>query len=486
MPNGQGNRPIDRLLGASRGRLLTVAAVAVFIIACLDWYVGETVTLGALYILPIILVSGTLSRPQILGVAALCAALRLLFNPHPTLTGLVMNGAFALLAYGIIALFAVELAENRREILRQLNEIRHQQRLRLDAEEQLRLLAESSPAAIFTLDGQARIVSANRATRELLGLPEDCSPVGRSIDRNLPVLAEALKLETGGEAFRTVAQVQGTRADGTLFLAQVCFSTYRADDRSARLAAIAFDSTEDTREREEQSQQQMLESHRIVAGAVAHEVRNVCSAMSVIYSNLAAVAGLTGNPDFQALGSLLTGLGRLAHLELHGRAEAWGGSADLRDVLNQLRILIAPAWDDEGGHLAWPDLRSPLLVAADSFTLLQAFLNIANNSLTAVSQAAVKRLAVEVEISETFAHAVFADSGPGVSDPASLFKPFRSGSGDVGIGLYVSRALLRRYGGDVRYEPASSGARFIVEVPLHGASSDVSFGNERNPALAGG
>jgi PAS domain S-box-containing protein len=415
----------------------------------------------------------------------LCAFLRLLFNPHPTATGLLMHGSFALLAYGVIALFAVELAKNRREILRQLNEIRHQQGLRLDAEEQLRLLAESSPAAIFTLDAQARIVSANRATRELLGLGEHEALAGRSVEACLPVLAEALKLETGADSFRTVAQVQGTRPDGTAFCAQVCFSTYRAGDRSARLAAIAFDSTEDTREREEQSQQQMLESHRIVAGAVAHEVRNVCSAMSVIYANLEPMPGMRESPDFQAMGSLLTGLGRLAHLELQGRDEAHG-SADVRDVLNQLRILIAPAWDEEGAEIHWPDLRHPLLVAADSFTLLQTLLNIAKNGLTAVSRVCDKRLAIGIETSGTLARVSFIDSGPGVAEPEILFQPFRSGSGNVGIGLYVSRALMRRYGGDVRYAPGPDGTRFIVEVPLHGTSSDAYSGNEPHSAVISG
>ncbi|MEO8592299.1 MAG: ATP-binding protein [Candidatus Solibacter sp.] len=474
--------PVDWLLGASKASLLTLAATAMVAIAWLDWYVGEAVTLGAFYILPIILLSVVLSRAQILGVAALCAALRLLFNPHPTLAGIAMNGCFALLAYGVIGLFAVELASKRRKIVDQLTEIGRQQRLRLEAEEQLRMLAESSPAAIFTLDGQGLIVSANRATRELLGVADAGSVAGLPIDQNLPVLAEALRFETGGNSFRTVAQVHGTRLDGAPFLAQACFSTYRTADGAVRLAAIAFDSTEDTREREEQSQQQALESHRIVAGAVAHEVRNVCSAMSTIYSNLGRVRELEGNLDYQALGSLVTGMGMLANLELHGREETKGDSADVRDVLNQLRILIGPAWDD-GGFIDWPDLRHPLMVSADSFTLLQAFLNIANNSLTAVSQARDKRLTVGVEIRGELACVLFTDTGAGVLDPARLFKPFRSGSGNVGLGLYVSRALLRRYGGDVRHEPLVAGARFIVEVPLHGVSPDGSLGKQSNSAL---
>jgi PAS domain S-box-containing protein len=485
MNDSEPRRLVDRLLSASRGRLLWAAAVSIVCTAWLDWYAGEAVTLGALYILPILLLSTALTRGQLLCVALLCAVLRLLFNPHPTVPGLVLNFSFALVAYGVIAVSGVELARNRREILGQLHEIRRQQALRREAEEQLRLLAESSPAAIFTLDGGAAIVSANRATRELLGLAEDAEMVGRNVSAHLPVLAEALKFDTGDASFRTVSQVQGARADGSPFLAQACFSTYRAANGEPRLAAIAFDSTEDTREREEQSQEQLHESHRIIAGAVAHEVRNVCSAMNVVYANLDSAPGMRGNRDFEALGGLLDGLRRLADMELDGRAGPRAGSADLRDVLSQLRVLIEPGWEEAGGRVVWPELARPLLVAADSFSLLQAFFNLAVNSLTAVAGSPERALTVSVEELGPRLHVAFADTGPGVADPSALFQPFRSGSGSVGIGLYVSRALLRRFGGDVRYQASGPGARFIVEVPLHGMDLHAASGRQHASTAPG-
>jgi hypothetical protein len=32
--------------------------------------------------------------------------------------------------------------------------------------------------------------------------------------------------------------------------------------------------------------------------------------------------------------------------------------------------------------------------------------------------------------------------------------------------LYVSRAVIRSYGGDLRYEPTSTGCRFVVELQV--------------------
>jgi two-component system sensor kinase FixL len=476
----------ERRIWIPRAWVPCAGGLLIAVIAAVDWYFGEGLSLGALYVLPILLLSEALSRFQLSFVVLLCVVLRHQFSPPTSLANGILGGAFALAAYGLIGLFASELVKKRRETLQHLREIEHQQALRIKAEEQLRLLAEGSPAAIFTLDENAAILSANKATRELLGLSSSDALVGMAVKDHLPVLAEALKLDAGGAAFRTVAQVQGKRQDGTPFLAQACFTTYKVGGDVPRLAAIAFDSTEDSREREEQSQHQMLESNRIIAGAVAHEVRNVCSAMAVLYSNLETVPGIAANRDYQAMGSLVSGLRNLACLELHGDDGMRGSSADVRDVLNQLRILIDAAWRDEDARLEWPDLAQPILAAADSFTLLQAFLNIVNNSLSAVSTASEKRLTVSITTLGKLVHVCFEDTGTGVSDPASLFQPFRTDTGNVGLGLYISRALLRRHGGDVRYEPSLAGARFIVEVPLHGVSIDVATANRRNPALAGG
>ena len=73
--------------------------------------------------------------------------------------------------------------------------------------------------------------------------------------------------------------------------------------------------------------------------------------MSVVYSNLHGVPGLLENRDYKTLGNLVTGLGALAHLELHGRKDKRNVSADVREVLNQLRLLIGPAWEEEGADI---------------------------------------------------------------------------------------------------------------------------------------
>ncbi|HEY6822884.1 MAG TPA: ATP-binding protein, partial [Steroidobacteraceae bacterium] len=58
----------------------------------------------------------------------------------------------------------------------------------------------------------------------------------------------------------------------------------------------------------------------------------------------------------------------------------------------------------------------------------------------------------------------FRDSGPGVSNPETLFKPFHPGASSTGLGLYISRAVLKSYGGDLHVEPEAQGGCFVVQL----------------------
>ena len=76
-----------------------------------------------------------------------------------------------------------------------------------------------------------------------------------------------------------------------------------------RLAAIAVDNSEEAREREEQNLRQLLDNNRIIAGAVYHEIRNMCSAISLVYSSLLQKSTPKLAEDFHALGNLKKILG---------------------------------------------------------------------------------------------------------------------------------------------------------------------------------
>jgi PAS domain S-box-containing protein len=451
------------LLESGRTKVLAISVGLVAGVAALDGIAGAEVSLGILYVLPILPASLVLNRSQILAFGFVCAVLRGLFLTSASPLDAAFRFLLALVAYVSAGLFLSELMRNRRLALGHVAELKRQQSLRREAEEQLRLLAESSPAAILTLDERANILSANLAAKRMLGLPESADAAGRPIAECLPVLSDALKMEMRKGLFRTAAQCQGRRANGEIFVAQTWFSTYETP-AGRRLAAIAVDFSEETREREEQNLRLLLDNNRIIAGAVSHEIRNVCSAIALVYSNLGRLAGIEQNEDFRAMGTLVGTLERIAAAELHSKVQPALAPLDVHEYLNHLRIIIEPAWQEIEGRVVWDVPRGLPPVLADSFGLTLAFLNLAQNSQRAVESSPTKELRISAALQSGKVVVCFEDSGPGVADPRNLFEPFQQGAEQVGLGLYVSRAILRSYGGDLRHEPSAKGCRFVAEL----------------------
>ena len=67
----------------------------------------------------------------------------------------------------------------------------------------------------------------------------------------------------------------------------------------------------------------------------------------------------------------------------------------------------------------------------------------------------------------------FEDTGIGVASPENLFRPFQRGAKSSGLGLYVSRAIMRSFGGDLAHEPGPEGCCFAVILPLHVAAEEA-------------
>lgn len=459
------SRMLTVLLKAKRIHLLLTVVLMILVIALLDWVAGPELPLNGLYVLPMLIAAITLSPRSIVALALACAFLRCLLDPPSSAIQYALHFTFSWTSYVISGLFAVALIRNRKMTLEYFDQIEHEQHLRSEAQEQLKTLVESSPAAILTLNQHGVVLAANHAANVLFGLPPEKSVEGRSIEPYMPVLADALRVDIGQEPFRTSARSQGRRENGDIFLADTCFSTYLAGD-GVRLAAIVIDSSEEMRDREEQNLRQLSVTSRIVVCAVLHEVRNLCSAISVVYANLKAKGSTDAIAEFHGLETLVAGLTRVASLELYGRENDSVEEVPLQQVLDDLRIIIEPGWMDIDGRIRWHVREKATRVLADRNGLLQVFLNLAQNSQRAVERSSQRELAITAIAANGRALIRFEDSGCGISDGRHLFQPFQPGAQHTGLGLYISRVLVRAYGGELRFEPRDHGSCFVVELPV--------------------
>ncbi len=211
----------------NRTPILLTSAGIVLVIAAVDWWTKPYVSLGFLYLFPIMLAAGFLPRWAVVLMGIACAELSERFSNLDPADALLRTSFEALALVGS-GLFISEVLRNRR--------------LRLASQERLRALVETSPAAIVTVDERGFIELANQAAAELL-LPRDGHLIGQPIAAFLPELHHALRWEEGPQ-FRTSMQCRGHRGNGESFLADVRFSSYK-EGTAPRLAAIIADVTEE-------------------------------------------------------------------------------------------------------------------------------------------------------------------------------------------------------------------------------------------------
>jgi PAS domain S-box-containing protein len=217
---------IERLWNErNRTPVLVISGIFILVIAIVDWWTKPYVSLGFLYLFPIMFAAAFLPRWLVASIGFACAYLAERFSsldPSPVRLSFV---ALALVGCG---LFVAELVRNRR--------------LSLTSQARLTVLVETSPAAIVTVDERGFIELANAAAVELLS-PRSGNLIGDPVAVFLPELHHALRWEEAPQ-FRASMQCRGHRGNGEAFTADVWFSTYK-EGAHPKLAAIIADVSEE-------------------------------------------------------------------------------------------------------------------------------------------------------------------------------------------------------------------------------------------------
>jgi PAS domain S-box-containing protein len=476
---GEMNR-LDQFLAWAEAHRLVISMWAASLVmgtAALDWVLPHT-SVGFLYLIPILLSAAALSGRQIVALALFCAYLResfdplqggagvlgipppFVFNPVQWANGSTSRFLVAAAGFAGTGFFVSELNQRRRLLAAHLKE-------REDNEQQVRVLIETSPLAILTLDAAGRVQLANQSARELLGFEDDDDPLqGQAVGPYLPILKRLLDGQRGG-GIRTSLECKGQRRGGEVFLAHVWLSTYRTS-AGAGLAAVVWDASENLRDREGAGLDSMMATSRVLIGAMSHEIRNLAAAAASAHAALGDNGGGAGHSEqYQALGSLIRGLEKIAASGLRVASDREAAVADLDTVLDEARIVIEPGLREAGIELVWEVRNGLPLVQADHHSLLQVFVNVARNSQQAFERAAEggrREVRVSAGVESDLVIVRIEDTGPGVAHPDELFKPFQPGAHSLGLGLYISRAILRAHGGGLRYEPRERGSCFAVEL----------------------
>ncbi len=321
---------------------------------------------------------------------------------------------------------------------------------------------------VLVLDGQGRIVYANRGACRLLSLDEATAvgqPMGhiiRDIDwRSLLRLDER---EWSRMASREIEIAYPEHRFLAVYLAPLA----HADD-GAGAVMILRDVTRERDHAAEIVESERLNAILLLAAGVAHEIGNPLNSLTIHLQLMDRQLRELREEDRAPLKELLD--------------VARGEITRLDQILSQFLKAIRPGLPNCERH-ALPaivaetletlsaEIRDRKVVVevepagdlptawVDRGQVRQAFFNVIRNAIQAMGGSGVLRISFEV--SDRLVGAVFQDTGPGIppGQMGSLFEPFQTGRSDGhGMGLMIVQRIVRDHGGTVMVDSLPGGTR---------------------------
>jgi len=336
-------------------------------------------------------------------------------------------------------------------------------------------------AAIGLIFFTVMLVSANVSLRG-----------ARSIFRPIELMAQTMRRVESGAPDARVGELANRDEIGQLaghldhLLDVVDENTHALQRWNAELDAKVVERTRDL----EIAQQQLVRSEKLAAvgqltASIAHEVNNP---IAVIQGNLDLVRDLIGPEAAKAVRSELALVDEqiermrliVTQLLQFARPDEYAGYIDNVDTEAELEgclVLVGHLLAKTHIHIE-RDLRATRRPAINRNELQQVLVNLLVNAIHTMQGGGTLRLASR-DVADDGVEIEIADTGPGLGPElqAELFKPFVTRKKDgTGLGLWISRTIVERYGGDIRAADRSdgvSGAVFTVALRREAAIDEA-------------
>ena len=229
-------------------------------------------------------------------------------------------------------------------------------------------------------------------------------------------------------------------------------------------------------------QQQLLQAEKMAAigqlvSGVAHELNNPLASISAFAQLLLADESLSDEHRHSAevMRAEAVRAARIVHnlLTFARQHKSEKVPADINQVVLDTLELRAYELSVRGVQVTRElDEANPPVTMVDVHQLQQVLLNLVTNAEQAMDEVPGRRhrLTIRTRMQGDVVRLEVEDTGPGIPSTAMsrLFVPFfttKPSDKGTGLGLPISRAIVREHGGQIWAENVSGGARFCVELP---------------------
>ncbi len=346
------------------------------------------------------------------------------------------------------------------------------------AERHLASVVECANDLVVSLDPQGRIVTWNQAAERVSGLKDE-----EVRDRSLPALCAAEQVPVMSEMLQRLAHGEGvqntevnllTAGGQEVPIAWSCSSMKDDAGKVVGIVAVGRDLAERRQLEAQLIQSVKMASLGVMAGGIAHEVRNplaIISASAQLLLERSDDARLRNecaqkiHAATRRASQTIENLLKFSRPQ-HGRM----GEVDLHIVLEDAFILLSHQMTLQKIALRRDFQPDPLKTQGNSALLQQVFTNLILNACNAmpkggtltVATRAIETGAVEIE---------FRDTGCGIppENLPKMFVPFFTtlpvGQG-TGLGLAISYSIVQQHQGAIEVESqVGQGTTFTVRLP---------------------
>jgi len=370
---------------------------------------------------------------------------------------------------------AVLLMEDVTERVRLSEEVRR-------AERHLASVVESATDLVLSTDADGRVLTRNSSAERLLGYTLEEAQNSFFFDwcaaEHRSQVKDVFDTFTSGRSSQTGEWDMVTSAGKRIPISWVLSPMKDEASRLVGMVAVGRDLSEHRKLEQQLRQSQKLAALGVMAGGIAHEVRNplaICYSAAQFLSECQFEAAFYGECVERILANIQKASVIIENLLRFARPSATADMTlvDIGTVLEDTLKIV-----DNQAKIQKISVRGNIgipqgMVRGNASLLQQVFLNLFLNAMNAMPEGGALDLSID-EIDDKFIVGI-TDTGCGIpkDDIENIFDPFYTlapvGKG-TGLGLSICYSILKQHNGSLEVNSAEGrGSTFTVKLPTAGS-----------------
>lgn len=389
------------------------------------------------------------------------------------------EGGMALLMLAVVALFTT-LVLRTAAVMNSIDENRDTAQQHATAlSEELSALIEASPVGIIRFRQDRTVASWSAAAERMLGWKAE-----EIIGHPLPVAPNStqdwseLVAKLAGGASLVHVETKQVRKDGSIMEALVSGAPIRnATGSEKEFIGVIADSTELKLAKEALIRTEKLSAAGRLAASIAHELNNPLEAVT----NLLYLARSSRDQTQEFLAMADDELARVTYLTKQTlgfyRDDAAPGAVNISALVESVLNIYQSKLKGKQMRVV-KELRAETELSTVAGEVRQVLSNLVANAIDAAPTRGVITIRTKsVRANETGIPGIqvtVADNGPGIDAAVKnkIWEPFFTTKKDVGtgLGLWVSKQIIEKHGGSIRFRSSQRGTLFVVFLPSMAAA----------------